>query len=308
MRQTSLMLLAMVVSGCFTEGVEDAPVDGTGTGPVDIGMDTPPDESSDGSSGPSAGESDDTGVDSGADTSGQSAPVILSLSVDPPSITMGESVVVSALVSDADGDEDIVGGSLATADGSRTYGPFALERGGVFETTVSWDTAAEISAFTFVGDGTLTLTATFFDAGGATVSESIGVGLHCEAGETSPAVCGDGLCVDFDDDADHCGACGNACEIQAEETQYEAGGCSDGTCQPLWDETCIVQSDPWSTCDEYCQDHGMVCTPTCGDEGARARFLTLGDCEDFGVGAFSDLCDFPLDFGGGDDAYRCCCA
>ena len=281
-----------------------------GTGETPNGTDRSDDASDSGSSEDSDG-SDEGGVgdgDANDDSTGEpdSAPMILSISVDPPSITVGESVTVAALVTHPEGEQAIVGGSLESADG-QTYGQFAYAEGGGFEVVVAWDTLAEIDAFTFAGDGSLTLTASFFDAYGTMTSDTAEVGLHCDAGETSPAVCGDGICVDLDDDANQCGTCGTSCEVQAVDTQFEAGGCGEGSCQSLWTDTCIVQSDPWSTCNEYCAAQGLACTPTCADEGARARFLSLDDCEGFGVGAYSDLCDFAFDFSGGNDAYRCCC-
>ena len=314
MRRTFPLLLAIVGLGCFSEDVGGMAMGSDETGPVEMGTDGL-DESSSSSSSSSAGSddsgSDEAGVgdgDSAADSSGDPgvAPMILSLSVDPPSITAGGSVTVAALVTHPEGEQTIVGGSLESADG-QIYGQFAYAQGGGFEVVVTWDTLAEIDAFTFAGEGWLPLTASFFDAYGAMTSDTIDVGLHCAAGEASPAVCGDGVCVDLDDDADHCGTCGSSCDVQAVDTMYEAGGCAGGTCQPLWQETCIVESDPWTTCDEYCAAQGLTCTPSCADEGARARFLSADDCEGFGVGAYSDLCDFAFTYHGDEDAYRCCC-
>lgn len=317
MRQTFALLIAMVGSGCFSEDVGDMAMgsDGTGTVEVGTGESLAGTEGTDASSSSGAVGSDESGSDEAGVGDGDSdessgdpgvAPMILSISVDPPSITVGESVTVAALVTHPEGEQAIVGGSLESVDG-QTYGQFAYAEGGGFEVVVTWDTLAEVDAFAFAGEGGLSLTASFFDAYGAVTSDTVEVGLYCDAGETSPAVCGDGVCVDLDDDADQCGSCGTSCEVQAVDTMYEAGGCAGGTCQPLWQETCIVESDPWTTCDEYCADQGLTCTPTCADEGARARFLSVDGCESFGVGAYSDLCDLAFSFVSEEDAYRCCC-
>jgi len=258
--------------------------------------------------GSTEGGSDEDGSDEGDASTGEpeAAPMILSLSVEPPSITVGGTVTVAALVTHPAGKQAIVGGTLESADG-QTYGQFAYAEGGGFEVAVAWDTLAEVDAFTFAGEGSLVLTVSFFDASGAMTADTVDVGLYCDGGESRPAVCGDGTCVDLENHAEQCGQCGTSCEVQAAGTQFEAGGCGGGQCLPMWQDACIVQSDPWSTCTEYCAAQGLTCSATCGAEGARARFLSADHCEGFGVGAFSDLCDLAFDFNGGDDAYRCCC-
>ncbi|MEM6989226.1 MAG: hypothetical protein AAF721_01975 [Myxococcota bacterium] len=306
----SLLLSVAPLIGCFSDG-----------GPTASGA------SDDGSAGSSAADDEETGnagddtsdegsSEDGADTTtdaatetgeANAAPTIVSLSADPPSISPGGTVTISAIVTDPDGAADLVGGTLDTSDAAQTYGPFLGPQRGVFTASVTWDILAELEAFRFAGDGTLMLSVAFFDTDGAATTDTVAVGLSCDGDETSPGVCGDGLCVDFDRDAAHCGECDQPCAVQAEDTMFAAGGCGGGTCQPLWDEACIVQSDPWNTCTDYCASQGRTCSPTCGDQGARARFLALDDCETFGVGAFSDLCDLAFSFGSGDDAYRCCC-
>ena len=54
----------------------------------------------------------------------EGAPVLLSLQTNVPKITAGESVTFTAILTDPDGVDDIVGGTLSDTTGSIGYGPF----------------------------------------------------------------------------------------------------------------------------------------------------------------------------------------
>src|SRR5690606_3063546 len=75
----------------------------------------------------------------GTTSTGEDAPVILSLSSNVTQMTEGESVTFTAILTDPDGVSDIVGGSLLDAQGAVDFGPFvAAGQPGTYSITLSW--------------------------------------------------------------------------------------------------------------------------------------------------------------------------
>lgn len=67
------------------------------------------------------------------------SPTILSLKTNVLTVKDTDRLVVSAVVTDPDGIDDLIGGELTTADGTATYGAFATDAGeGAYSIVLSW--------------------------------------------------------------------------------------------------------------------------------------------------------------------------
>jgi hypothetical protein len=214
-------------------------------------------------------------------------------------------VTIVASVVDPDGEDDIVGGTLEGSNRGLAFGAFTLLRGGTYQLTLSWEDAYAVEAFSFVGSKDLPVTALFRDRSGAEATAHLSLTLGCDGFEQG-AVCDDGVCTDLADDDDNCGACGTECEIQNPGSSFQAGGCSPDGCLPVWDDTCITESDGFTDCAEFCASQGQTCTPGCSGESARAYFGSVNQCET--IAGFSLQADCDLDFNFvASGVYRCCC-
>lgn len=198
------------------------------------------------------GRSPDASVDAAAraqDAAGDpAAPIFLSFGTSAAAITEHESVTFAAVVTDPDGIDDVVGGTLLGADEQIVYGAFATAAAeGAYSLTLSW---AELDAATpieFDREAELSFTAVFFDQAGHRASRSATLRLHCDG----DAAC-DGACTDVLGDSDHCGACRMQC----------AEPCEDGRCHGR--APCAAVTAPTS-CDDVCAAVGSACMPDgCG--------------------------------------------
>jgi hypothetical protein len=116
--------------------------------------------------------------------------------------------VVSALVTDPDGVQDLVGGTLADAAANSTYGAFTTPGGqGTFTYSLKWSAVDMAKAIGDLpsGGGTRDVVATFFDSHGHATSKTLTLTLGCPV--VTDGVC-DGACVDLEMDPKNCGACG----------------------------------------------------------------------------------------------------
>jgi hypothetical protein len=134
------------------------------------------------------------------------APNILTLSTNLGSITEGESVLFTAIVTDPQGIEDVIGGTLRTTEGA-TYGAFATSaQEGAYSLNVTWDQMQQIASIDFPkpSSSPRKFVAEFFDQAGHTSAKEIEVQLTCNG----DAACG-GECTDTDTSSQNCGACAN---------------------------------------------------------------------------------------------------
>lgn len=131
-------------------------------------------------------------------------PVILSFSTNVDSITEGESITFTAVVTDPDGIDDLIGGTLSAPSGD-AFGPFATAaQEGAYSATVSWSQLDQVETIEFENEATTTFVATFFDTSGHSTTATKSITLHCDG----IAAC-DGVCTDLRESRDNCGACGN---------------------------------------------------------------------------------------------------
>jgi len=229
-------------------------------------------------------------------TSTDGAPFFLSFSTNVGEITDGESVVFTATLSDPDGLDDIAGGTLATADGAFTYGPFvAAGQEGTYSITVSWSAIDQVETIEFE-DGSIerVFRAEFFDSMGKNASKDTSITLSCEGG----GAC-DGACKDFQSDGGNCGSCGNVCD----------GGCENAMCLPVFGE-CIDMSSGFDSCGDYCQGAGQLCIEN-GCNGKTYRgYISPQTCmmDELPSASYSKPCNHMNTWGPMQSIIRCCCS
>ncbi len=153
-------------------------------------------------------------------------------------MTRGETVIISAVVTDPDGINDLIGGSLTDPTGHSTYGVFATSASeGAYSLTVSWSDFNHVSVIEFVNQEHRDAVMHFFDAEGHETKQTLSVTLHCDGAGGS--ACG-GECKDLQTDENNCGRCNTQC----------VGGCTVGACLPRL-EPAGAPSDNRS-CDTAC--------------------------------------------------------
>jgi len=141
-------------------------------------------------------------------TSTGSAPVILSLLTNHTVLSPehpSRSVLITAVVSDPDGIDDVIGGVLV-GDGA-TYGAFATAAAeGAYEISVSFDDLENITPFvsTPAGGTKRWLTAEFFDVAGHKTTGQVEISISCE--DDTAGIC-EGECHDFYWATSYCGGC-----------------------------------------------------------------------------------------------------
>ncbi len=134
------------------------------------------------------------------------APIIISLSTNNPILDESGQLVVSAVVSDPDGVDDVIGGQLQTDDRSATYKTFATSAAeGAYSATLIWSEIDAVSPINGPSGGTsINLRAVFYDQAGHEVSKTLEITLKCV--EATLGIC-DAECHDFKTNEEHCGGC-----------------------------------------------------------------------------------------------------
>lgn len=267
---------------------------------LDPSGDTTAGDSSDGTAptGP-ANPTDESGTPDTSDGSTEppapGAPIFLSLQTNVAKITAGESVIFTAVLTDPDGVDDIVGGTLSDTTGMIGYGPFvAAGEDGTYSISLSWDAVHQAEPIEFEGmDLIRVFRAEFYDQAANKVSKDVNLTLMCAEGSAC-----DGVCTDIMANVDNCGGCGAACE----------GGCMDGKCAPKWSE-CIVEVDGFATCDQYCTSVAEVCVENgCGPGATVLGYDAEMFCPDPNFDqSFLEPCDKVQTYDSGRHVIQCCC-
>jgi len=212
--------------------------------------------------------------------------VFLAFGTDVTSITVGQSVTISAVLTDPGGVTDVIGGDLVDEYGS-TYGAFATSgQMGAYQMMVTWaqiNTAHSIE-FAYGATAQRTLTATFFDQAANSAQKQVTITLTCKGLAASG-----GACYDTMQDAQNCGMVGNAC---GNGVQCFMGECAAfGACQ-----------GPITSCTAQCAAMGKVCANKCGPQGAWGTSVYMSTLCQMAWGGLT--CDTSLD---GYKSSQCCC-
>lgn len=208
----------------------------------------------------------DVGSPQDAGHSGSSSPRILSWALSSMELTPTRTINISAVVTDPDGLNDLVGGTLVD-DQNRAYGTFANSTGaGSYSLSLSWPGSNQIDPITGAGLSR-SLIARFFDVEGNMVEQRFSISLHCDDSGATPC---SGICTSLDEDLHNCGACGFGC-ADPSTISSSADHCISGRCInniPTFDAT------GGSTCAERCSLLGFVCDPSVG---SPLGFANYGD-------------------------------
>ena len=160
---------------------------------------------------------------SGSDPGG---PTFLSFATNVSAIAWDESVVFTAVLTDPDGADDVIGGALKAPSGA-AYGAFATSgQEGAYQLNLSWEQIDQLEAIEFelAADGQRTFIAEFFDGAGNRSERQISLTFDCGGFGACGGYCAqlrcDGECVYANTD-ENCGSCGNACGY---------GYCDEGSC------------------------------------------------------------------------------
>lgn len=296
-RHDIALILALAAACGDNEGPQTASNTGTPTtlpvtdGPATLTMSegtgnsasTDTDPTNDATSVPSAGTT----------STGENAPVFLTLSANVTQITEGESVTFTAILTDPDGVDDIVGGSLLDANGAIDFGPFvAAGQEGTYSIILSWAQIHQAVPIHFENMAeSRTFSARFFDQAANSATKSLGLSLQCAGGSAC-----DGACTDLASDGANCGTCGHICTSM---------GCDAGSCTPAW-SGCFTPADGFVNCAQMCQSVGQACVASQCDGLSRLLFGTLSECME-GIGAVGAdaSCDETQDWV--KPAVKCCC-
>ena len=183
------------------------------------------------------------------ETPGAQDPRILTLSTNSQRLLQGQTLIVSAVVTDPDGINDLIGGVLIDAESGGTYGAFATaESEGAYSIHLAWWDLHQVRPLdTGMGGETRFLRAEFYDVAGHTASGQVSVDLTCES--ATDALCS-GYCRDVLHDRENCGACGN------DVSGIQITACVEGVGYGL------VTSTIRTSCRVICGADGLVCAPS----------------------------------------------
>lgn len=266
-----------------------------------------------GGTGPGPNESDTTGGDtSGPDTTGgdttvtpgNQAPQILSLAANTTTLNEGSNLVVTAVVTDPNGIDDLIGGQLEPSSGG-SFGAFATSAAeGSYSITLTWDAIQTVRAIDApASGGALDLKAVFFDVAGARAERTLRITLRCDASNTQ-GLCG-GECTDLVGDFENCGACRKDCRdepsfasLPGEVIYSNLPNCVESTCARY------VIVDPArleaaATCKTLCTELGLSCPWPANIPIGRATLES---------GSFDLTCDNKTPNGDGVAYAFCGCA
>lgn len=192
-------------------------------------------------------------VDNLCETTNPGGPQILSWAVSSMTLTPSRTIMISVVLTDPDGVDDLIGGTLLDLDGA-AYGSFSTEASeGSYSLTLNWSGVNDVSPITGGGGLTRSLVARFFDVAGNRIDRVFDISLACvDAGETPCS----GLCVDLSEHLHHCGTCDFSCvapgSVDTTNDRCTAGRCLART---------SLENTP-GTCAEQCASFGHVCDPT----------------------------------------------
>lgn len=140
---------------------------------------------------------------------GDSGPRFITFNTNVIRITDDETVRFTAVVTDPDGIDDLIGGTLRDPVSGATYGSFTTSAAeGSYQIELSWNDIHFVRDISFEDERVRSFEAEFFDTAANRSTRTIDITLFCDEA-TAPAAC-DGVCVDYAATA-YCGGCDIAC-------------------------------------------------------------------------------------------------
>jgi hypothetical protein len=190
----------------------------------------------------------------------EASPRILTISTNTKTIDERSMLVITAVVTDPDGVDDLIGGAL-------TYGAFATSAAeGAYELRLQWGDIDRVQPIDApVAGATRAFRARFYDVAGHTADEMVTVTLRCS--DADLGVCS-GDCTDLATDPDHCGMCNVKIPDGAQCKDGMAGctsgpenttaACSDGCSN---DGDMYVDCNDFNCCNVVACPTGTACNP-----------------------------------------------
>jgi len=190
----------------------------------------------------------DTTIDEDGD-----GPRFLDFGANTGTMTPSVELVFSAVLTDPDGIDDLIGGTLVDPAGG-TYGAFQTAAAeGAYTLTLRWAEIDAVRPLDFSVDGSeRVFRAVFFDVAGHEVSDEISVRLDCDGDDEGSC---DGTCVSLSSN-DDCGECGNSCDDLYDVPEVLTGY----GCDPSRRCLVLIQSMTRDDCDTVCSASALVCT------------------------------------------------
>jgi hypothetical protein len=211
------------------------------------------------------GDGGAAGADGGVSSS-PDAPRILSLETNTKVLHETDSLVITAVVTDPDGIDDLIGGTLLDPDTGASYGAFATSAAeGAYSIQLDWGTIDVVRGIDAPATGApRAFRARFFDVAGHTADGDVEVTTKCE--DDDLAACS-GDCVDLMTSREHCGACDSPVPDGA-ECEDGQPGCVDGFEDTVaaCTDGCSNDGDSYIDCDDFdcCDVVDCPATSACG--------------------------------------------
>jgi hypothetical protein len=180
------------------------------------------------------------------------APRFITFDTNVRRITDGESVRFTAVVTDPDGIDDLIGGTLRDPVSGSTYGSFSTSAAeGSYQIELSWADIHFVRPIDLVDTEPRIFEAQFFDTAANLVSREMSIELYCDGGDAGAAC--EGSCTRIDNTS-RCGSCelscgaANVCEPDAasfscvceEEFALCGGECLDRYADDSCGDACTV--------------------------------------------------------------------
>jgi hypothetical protein len=178
-------------------------------------------------------------------------PRILTFASNVTALSPGSSLILSAVVTDPDGIDNLIGGILEAPVSHASYGVFATSAAeGAYSLTLTWDAIDALEPInTPNGGATRRFQARFFDVEGHEAAAVLDVLLRCGSNHDL-AVC-DGSCTNLMTNPLHCGLCGNG--LPPDDTCVDGKARCDSN-----EQVCLNQCIP-----PYSIDHCSSCGDNC---------------------------------------------
>lgn len=194
-------------------------------------------------------------------------PRILTMSSNVTTLDNQGTLVITAVVTDPDGVDDLIGGALVDPDSNATYGAFATSAAeGAYEIRLTWGQLNEVRRIDApVAGAPREFLAQFYDVAGHVADEELSIKLRCATEDLG--VC-DGVCTDLATDPENCGTCdsvvpsGSVCvngmPACAPGPESTPAACSDGCSN---DGDIYVDCNDFNCCSVVACPVGSSCNP-----------------------------------------------
>jgi hypothetical protein len=198
-----------------------------------------------------SGGGGDEEVCMGDECQSDAGPRILTLSTNVSTLDERAMLVITAVVTDPDGVDDLIGGALVDPEGTATYGAFATSAAeGAYELRLPWGDIDRVRPIDAPAEGASRMfRARFYDVAGHVAEDTFAITLRCSVAELG--VCG-GDCVDLRTDERHCGMC-NAKVPDGTECQDGIAGCVMGpeSTPAACSDGCSNDGDAYIDCNDF---------------------------------------------------------